>query len=417
MPSFTIELGAAGDLVKLFSYPNAPGSSESLAQTVQHWMDQMLARDGFAAEGGTATVRVEGTTYHLDLNGSADMQGYVERLPQFFAHGRDALAVITKLKKEKKTDWPTWVQPPLKPRIWDPWDRGNWRYFLPIGMAMVRQRMVNFFHYPPMRLLDAMRDYLADPVPVRLIELMYANGVKTEEEAWLYSTVMDGAPIAAPDDEGTIYHPDPAMQRSCPAVHLLPIERFHDYQRAQTEMLLNVSAADPDYTVPIVCWGTSPRNSFNAIWPKAKLSSKSPTKYVEVLAGKKTPVLCSGHPYAFFAQVQTVVGAGDMKPEAWRSAVRTMTHDLAVVRWQLQMYANPAQDPAGAWEDCRAYWSDVAQLDVVYQLVLHQGSLWYPDPRSLQFQFRLSMVDVAARAADAAREERAARKSMIAAMK
>jgi len=402
MASFRIKLGSASTLVKLFSYPNKPGSTESLAETILHWFNQMLARDGFAAKGGTASVRAEGTRYFLDLEGPAEMKGYVERLLPFLKNGADALDVINKEIKKGKKKWPAWLKeiyPQLKNRFWDPLDRGNWRFFLPIGMALVKQKMVNFFHYPPMRLLDEMRDYLDDPVPVRLNELMKANGIQTEEEAWLYSTVMDGAPIAAPDDEGTIYKAAGDFRN---AVHLLPIQHFHVYQQAQTELLLNTSPVDDGYTIPIVVYGTSARKSFNAIWQAGLSPGEKPTTRVEVVAGKQTPVLCSGHPYAFFAQVQTEVGAGEMKPEAWPKGVKTMVHDLAVIRWQIGMSKNPKKDPAAEWKSSLKYWNDPVQLETVYQLVLHEGSLWYPDPKSLEFTFRLSLEDVAVRAREAA---------------
>lgn len=402
MASFSIELGSATTLVKLFSYPNEQGSTEPLAETIRHWVDQMLARDGFATKGAFASVRVEGTKYILDLQGPAGLAGYVDRLPRFLENGKDALGVVAAIKKEKKT-WPAWLKklyPQLRDRVWDPMNGGNWRYFLPLGMAMLNQKVVNFFHYPPMRLLAPMRDYLDDPVPFRLVELMQANGIKKAREAWLYSTVMDGCPIAAPDDAGTIYQPGTYEN---PA-HLLPIASFSAYQKAQTKLLLNTSPANEGYTIPIVVYGTPARDSFNALWPEAKLSpSKNPTARLQIIDGKQTPVLCSGHPYAFYAQVQTTVGAGSMKPEAWPQAVHTMTHDLSVIRWQMALLKNPKLDPAAEWKRSQAYWKKPDQLETVYALVMHQGSLWYPDPTSLQFTFRLSLDDVKARAAAAAK--------------
>ena len=95
-----------------------------------------------------------------------------------------------------------------------------------------------------------------------------------------------------------------------------------------------------------------------------------------------------------------------MKPEAWATGVRTMTHDLAVIRWQLEMAKSPQKDPAAAWTRCDNYWKDPKQLDKVYQLVLYLGSLWYPDPKSLEFTFKMSMDDAADRAHEAANEQR-----------
>ena len=74
-----------------------------------------------------ASVRVEGTEFVLDLNGSPKMQGYVERLPLFLKHGEAALDVITGKIMKGTTTWPKWVDPPLKDRLWDPWDRGTRR--------------------------------------------------------------------------------------------------------------------------------------------------------------------------------------------------------------------------------------------------------------------------------------------------
>ena len=407
MPTLTLELGSAETLVKLFAYPNEPGSWESLDDTILHWVKQMLARDGFAGKGATASVQVDGSKYSLILNGPDEIKVYADRLPTFLKYGEEALNVIEKEIKNEPRDqpFPEWFKllypkmeggHPVKgsttviDRLWDPLNRGTWRFFLPLGMAMVRQKAVNFFHYPPMRLLDQMRDYLDDPVPVRLIELMRANGIDTLEEAWLYSTVMDGTPIAAPDDEGTIYHPEGWKKGE---VHLLPIEKFGVYQEKLTELLLNTSSVDAGYTVPIVVYGSPALKSFNTIWKDTKLSREKPASYFSIVKGKQTPVLSSGHPYAFFAQVQTSVGAGEMKPEAWAKGVETMINDLAVIRWQIQMSKNPNVDPLTEWNVCLKYWQDPSRLKTVHALVLHQGSLYYPDPKSLVFEFRLSLKD------------------------
>ena len=59
---FTIPLGSAAELAPLFAYPNIPGSSASLADTILHWFNQTLARDGLASQGAEATVEVDGTS-------------------------------------------------------------------------------------------------------------------------------------------------------------------------------------------------------------------------------------------------------------------------------------------------------------------------------------------------------------------
>lgn len=324
------------------------------------------------------------------------MAKYRDRLPRFLSHGLAALDVIEKLKKVKLRpgqEWPKWLNLPKNDinKLWDPQKTGKWRFFLPVGMAMINLKSLQFFHYPPIRLLNTMRDYLNDPVPVRLIELLETNGVASEPEAWLYSTVMDGAPIAAPDDQGTIYKPGDSKT----AVHLIPIQRFNDYQRAQTELLLNTSPVNEQYTIPIVVYGTPARETFAKLYMKNRktVSTTKAENISTVIKGKKTAVLGSGHPYAFYAQVQAQVGSGSILPEKWPTAVATMIKDLVVCRWQVERAKDPTTDPEQVLKECESYWNAKEQREVVYTLVLHQGSLLYPDPTSLQFTFGLSLDD------------------------
>jgi hypothetical protein len=96
--AYSIPLGAEDRVADLYSYPNSPGSAESLGQTVEHWFGQTLERDGLAARGATSSVRVEGSDYYLDLEGppeaAARFPEYGARLPQFLRNGWDALAGV-----------------------------------------------------------------------------------------------------------------------------------------------------------------------------------------------------------------------------------------------------------------------------------------------------------------------------------
>ena len=84
---------------------------------------------------------------------------------------------------------------------------------------------------------------------------------------------------------------------------------------------------------------------------------------------------------------------------------------MAAIRWQIQMSKNPKVDPATDWSACLEYWNDLSRLETVYALVLHEGSLFYPDPKSLVFEFRLSLKDVKDRAFEAAEAKRKAAKA------
>lgn len=400
MEKVEIPLGNSKQLTQLYSFPNIPSSDESLSKTILHWFRQTLERDGFTDgnQKAVAEIRIEGDNYILDISGPEAIQGYTTRLPEFLSDGLKALTVIETLKTETTT-WPEGLEIPTENKVWDPQNTGQWRFFLSHGMAMLNQQALNFFHYPPSRLLNPMRDYLDDPVPVRLIELMEANGLATEQEAWLYSTVMDGAPIAAPDNQGTQYIGEYPNQQS---VHLIPINSFHEYQKSQVKLLLNTSNVDSNYTIPIVVYGTPAREVFSKLYlEEGDYLNSLRTKTIEIIPGKKTAVIGASHPYRFFAQAQisdtTEVGLGHILPNKCQSVTKTMIDDLIVVRWQLEMAKDPTKNPETVLENCKTYWqsNDVTRQHTICTLVQHQGSLFYSNPESLKFTFKKTMQEAA----------------------
>lgn len=390
----TIDLGTASRLTPLYSYPNFPGDKRSLAQTIEHWFGMTLVRDGLA--GATATVRVQGSEYFLDLAGADALASsfalYARRLPQFLKNGEDALNnVVPQLKQQNKWD----PCPDKSAGSYHPW-----RFFLPHGMAMLNQKALLFFHYPPIRLLDVNQDYLDDPVPVRCEELLAANGVTSASpdnlatgDIMLFNTVMDATPIGAEDDQGS-KNPVQCKADGCPATAydptfgLIPIQYFHDYQKAQVQLLLNVSPNKKGFTVPIVVYGAHPLQTFNDLYG-CKLKNYAPA-VVEIIPGLKTPVLASSHPYVFYGEAQGFdkIGSGVMPASNVKAATAQMQADLAVAGWLKAMSDDPSQDVAAVWKAMQGKWSSAQQLATVSALARHQGSLFYSDPKTLTFTFK-----------------------------
>jgi hypothetical protein len=387
---YRIYLGPESRLKLLYSFPNSPNGSWSLATTILHWFNLTLSRDGLAALGARAAVQVEGPdsspNYYLELDGPprAAMQfpGYGARLPQFLNHGWDALNnVIPQLEASGKWDPdPDPEPPPYRP----------WRFFLPFGMAMLNQRSLQFFHYPPIRLLEEFQDYLYDPVPFRWNELLQANGVTNPADWPLYSTVMDATPIAAEDDQGS-----KQSTKGDPTFGLIPIQFFPDYQRAQVQLLLNTASSNEYFTIPIVVYGSHPNQIFSKLYGVPPMSAAT----ASIIPGKKTAVLGTRHPYAFYAEAQgfETVGSGKIIPANCKKAQSMMVQDLAAARWQKLMADDPSRDPQQTFDEAQKYWNDPARAAEICALVQHEGSLLYPDPsKSLDFKFALSMSDAAA---------------------
>jgi hypothetical protein len=392
MNTTSIPLGSRDLLTSLYSYPNSTPQSpgDDLGSTIEYWFKSTLARDGFDVRGATATVRPgqgDGPWY-LDLvSGSEDLAEqfalYSQVLQQYLANGHAANTnVVEQLKAQGKWDPdPDGPTPPYRP----------WRFFLPHGLAMLNQRSVQFFHYPPIRLLEGTRDYLDDPVPKRWEKLLVANGVAAAEVE-LYETVMDAAPIAAEDDQGS-----KRSTKGDKEWGLIPIDHFHEYQRAQMKLLVRAHPTRAGYTIPIVVYGAHPRDTFSELYNLQPKLAINRVATVSVVDNLKTPVLATHHPYDFYAAAQgfVTVGGGYISSQGCAEATGLMISDLAAARWQKRMAEDPSQNPQAVLDDSTAYWSADAQRATVCQQVRHHGSLYYKDRVSLAFEFRESMDQAA----------------------
>lgn len=414
----SINLGDEPSVKLAFSYPNIPTHKQTLSDTVLHWCTQMLERDGLTKKGVKAdviiqkkdkqieikkqaidkkigsintdtTINFSQSHVYLQLEGdeslAEDFAIYAERLPKLLHIGLKALNdVFPKLDKADK---------------WDPENTGKWRFFLPLGLPLVKQKSLQFFHYPPIRLLDPMQNYLQDPVPVRWEELLMANGLVTKAQTRLYETVIDSTPIAAPDDQGSKVPKDKKKYK----YGLIPIEYFTQYQKDLVKLLLNESTFDSEFTIPIVIYGKHPREEFETVFLKDSEQKLGINKVAiaEIIPGKKTAVLAANHPYRFYAQGQIddkqpneyFVGCGKLAPGTKEGVTAVMKADLAAARWQILMADNPSKDPQSLIEECENYWEDEALTEQVNNLVAHQGSLFYPDPdsESLEFEFKVAL--------------------------
>lgn len=401
--SASLDLGPITAVIDLFSYPNDPASPDGPLQVVEHWIGQSLLRDGMApAATCSAQLGSMGEVF-LTIRGPDSMRSQIDRflarLHEFHQIGYRALTtVVPALKQAGKWD----PCPNPTPPVYHPWT-----FFLPHGMALVNQKAVLFFHYPPIRLLRFNQDYLDDPVPVRCEELLAANGVSgftigqpPTGDILLYNTVMDATPIGAEDNQGSKKPNDPGPTGTpCPGsaydpeYGLIPIQAFPDYQKAMVALLLNDSPTHPGYTAPVIVYGAHPLQEFNTIY-QTNVTNYAPVISTSVVDGKKTPVLASSHPYVFYGVAQGFdqIGSGIMPPGNVAAATAQMQKDLAVSGWVKAMYDDPTQDPAVVWSTLLAHWQAAPQQATVKALVDHQGSLFYTNPDTLAFTFKVPLV-------------------------
>ena len=427
--SCTVERALGGEalLKDLYSYPNlrsAPqGKEGSLADTIKYYVDQSLLREGFAAEGVTAKVSVRDGQHTLELTGpafdEAELETFASRLVEMLEHGQAALVVIARIrergKRTRKED----------PKPWNP-EGHDWRPFFGHGLPMVRQRCVQFFHYPPIRLLDPYRDYLHDPVPRKVELLLLANigwdellRYGEEEVPWdrqrvhqlaLYERVVDGCPVAAPDEDGS------AQVVGLPegVKGYMPMEDFPEYQRQELALFTREHEVFKDFTIPLVAYGgpAAAQLKLKSLFEAKPVDPGGPSTpgsgpwgwgvsaplagVIEIHKGKKTPFVTCGHPYALYANIQggeTGIGQGHLvvKPgsgPAWEAYLR---NDLAVARWTLAMAGDPTQDPVAKLRECKGYWDWAEQRPRIQALLRHLGS--YRTDKTLAYDFCESLAD------------------------
>ena len=357
--------GGKSYLAPLYSLAETATPS-AVESTIHHWFTQTLMRDGYDAV--TATVSVTDTSGTITLTAPTGKSlpsrslAYVSVVPEFLAIGANAWnKIVPELKSSGK---------------WDPNQTGKWHFFMPHGLPMLCQRSLQFFHYPPVRLLEQ-QDYLLDPVPYRWGQILETLDIDRSNIP-LYERIIDGAPIAAPDDQGT----------------LIPIEAFTQYQLAMVKFMLEqVTAPGAIFTPPIVVFGIPAMARFEKLFG-VNLDILVPMVATNIVDNAKTPVLGATHPYHFYAQAQIdhkrglKIGGGRMG-QGCQLAYMLMKQDIIAAKWQQLLVADPSIDVGEALFEATAYALNPKLDATVCALTRHQGSLSYPNPRSLNFTFKI----------------------------
>jgi hypothetical protein len=374
MAAISIPLGDEKTLRILYSYPNIPCSDESLSETIRHWTGQTLERDGLSKE--MVTVELSNGEYSLQLDGPSEAQNaaYAKRIPEILNIGWTAwIEAVSKVKNAGK---------------WDPNGTEKWRFFLTLGVGYIEFDSLQFFHYPPNRLLDPLRDSMNDPVTFRLRDLLVANSVP-DNLTRRYETRINSTPIAAPDDAGSGETPNSDPIRG----GTIPIEFFGDFQEAMVKCLLHPHETVPGYTIPMLSYGKNSTMQIGGLFLRNTVAT------LEILEGLRTPILSTSHPYLFLYLAQDAggkgkVGSGKIVGDV-KTISRVMRQDLSSVRWQVVMAHDPSQDPAAVHRASKAYWDDPAQALMVCALVCRHGSLVYPrdDPLGNHFSYQLTLED------------------------
>ena len=342
-PAVSVDLGSEARVKALFSWPNTCADvsvcgGPSPEETVRHYLSQSLARDGYADSG--VTVRRGGSGYQAVFTGSA-ARSYPAAITAFLKAGDLALADARRIAAAKtpdgKSQWPY-----------------SWRFFLPVGLAMVNNPTVELLHFPPDYSLTDKQDYLNSATTNRWAGLLAVNGVPADRTD-AYQAIIDINPIAAPASDGG---------------KLADVEGvFSDYI---ITMLGNWTAdrAAPGRGKPMVAFGSPVRE-----WLSKLLGRTLNVDEVALLTlpgGAVVPVIGANHPSQIF---YTAWNDTTPKTENFQKGMQVMTQDLIAACWQARMGRTPGADPQAAAADCTRQWTaDSAQACTLLETTIYGKS-------------------------------------------
>lgn len=317
-----VDLGDSQRVSRLFAYPNNCSvicyRDWTLEQTVQHYLEQSLTRDGYAQ----ASVKVLRNGERIQAYFEGTPPGYGQPLQQLLDSGDLAYQGASQLNKDGKWQY-------------------NWYFFLPLGMALENRKSVELLHFPPDYSLTQAQDYLRSSTTDRWAALLSSNGVPPEQTP-AYQTIVDIAPIAAPANAGSA------------------LEGVYSYfNRYQQRMVVELSAGKGDGTLPMVAFGSPVRN-----WIKQQYGVSLAVLglgQITAAPGQQVSVLGANHPsYIWYAADPANNQGSEDKANA--TGIKVMGQDLSAACWQAGMGQQPSRDPKQTLDGCTQKWQVTDKL-------------------------------------------------------
>jgi hypothetical protein len=344
-----IDLGTAEDVSNLFSHPpnfNAIFSmtiagkrlTNQLERTVEFYVTSSLKRDGYS--DSTASVQIVDGRVKLTITGQTtgdDARGtYSKVLPRFLDIGK--IGYSLSVENAKTENW-----------------KYNWRFFLPLGIAMANHRSVQLLHFPPDSVLSRDQDYLAASTTRRWARLLTANGVNPSETD-SYQNIVDIAPIAAPHADGGN----------------MKVELCATYTKYIVSLL---KAALPNGRAvrPMVAFGVPVRQ-----WLRIQFKLPEELGVLSLLtlpleSSLQVPTLTANHPSMIFNLDDNLKDdANTPEDDRLCPLIPTMQEDLIAAGWQARMAEHPASDPRKALDECKETWISKDKTREICQLIYEQ---------------------------------------------
>jgi hypothetical protein len=317
-----LDLGDSQRVSRLFAYPNNCSvicyRDWTLEQTVEHYLQQSLTRDGYPQ----ASVRVTRDEERVHAYFEGVPAEYAKPLRQLLDTGDLAYQGASQLNRDGKWQY-------------------NWYFFLPLGMALENRKSVELLHFPPDYSLTQAQDYLRSSTTDRWADLLSYNGIAPEQTP-AYQTIVDIAPIAAPASAGSTLE----------GVY----GYFSDYQR---RMVAELSAGSNGTSLPMVAFGSPVRS-----WIKQQYGVNLPVLglgQVDATSERQVSVLAANHPSYIWYAADPANNNGS-EDAANAAGIKVMGQDLSAACWQAGMGRQPTRDAQQLLSTCTQKWQVTDKL-------------------------------------------------------
>jgi hypothetical protein len=303
----------------LFTYPNEGHTSQSLQETIEHYFNDSIRREGLAEFHIVANVTADRCTVAISLD-DQDIAEITSRYQEFFDNGKKGLQAADAFRASGK------------------WDE-KWMFLLPLGVPLAFAKAKEIMDFPPLTLIRK-QDYLNSKTTSRWWELLVLNGVPYDERA-RYSCILDIVPVAAPASDGE------KLRQS--GIYDGP---FDSYAKPLLELLVPTQAAQ--YR-PLIALGLPIRLWIKRLW---NLNLKvMDTGTIELESGAVCRVIATNHPSFFYYAVRSNKGP-DATEKKLATGLLMMKQDIIGAAWHVEMGRNPGADPTAVLKMCIDKWED-----------------------------------------------------------
>ena len=317
--SAVVNIGNEEQATRLFAYPNQGHESDSLEETILHYLKDSIAREGLLAGQVAVSVSSAGCTATISGLDPDQATAVRDRYQAFFDNCIVGLAGADAFQASGKMD-------------------AGWTFLVPLGIPLAYAAAVEVMDFPPLTLIQN-QDYLRSKTTSRWWELLQLNGVAAADLA-RFSCILDIAPIAAPARDGS--------KLDASGIYTGP---FDSYDTSQLELMSRTD--DPAIRRPLIALGLPIRTWIQRVWAKTMAIMDVGT--LPLPAGGSCPIIASNHPSFFYYAVHSNTGP-DAAQKNLAAGLAVMRQDVVAAAWHAEMGRTPSVDPHTVLAASQAKW-------------------------------------------------------------